>query len=97
VVVVLILNVLYVSTPVPFVSAVLPVDTSYQSSVAPADAVPTKLRFPVPQRAEGVVEVTVGTVLQVIVLELLALLQPAAPVTVRVAENEPLATDGVKV
>jgi hypothetical protein len=90
------LGVLNVKTPVPLVSGEPLVEFAYQSRVAPAEAVPANETLPVLHRAAGVVLATVGNGPQLIVRELVALLHPAAPVTVKVAENEPLATDGVK-
>lgn len=47
--------------PVPPAKGDPPVKAAYQSSVAPAEAVPDRLTVPVPQFEPGVVVATVGT------------------------------------
>ena len=59
------LGVVKLKTPVPPERTEPPEEASYQSKVAPVDAVPERLTVPVPERAPSVVAVTVGKSLTV--------------------------------
>ena len=55
------LGVVKLKTPVPPERTEPPEEASYQSKVAPVDAVPERLTVPVPERAPSVVLRTVGS------------------------------------